>query len=205
MYYTFDFYFNFFIVNTYMIVALTQEEQNIVDYLAKQFPNDIYPNIDSKNNVYRYNIQNYTDINPQQQQNMYNLSLGQTSNTSLAQGGSRDIFNDRKEYLYTIYSNIVLKTFEFTIFSVLEENYNVVSFAELIRYSLYSYPNTFNVPAPISTTYTKLDNTDKPLTKCYFTLDVITAESFAFTNNDKISKFDIINTIPLSNTFPIFK
>lgn len=179
-------------------IILTQEENNITQYLCNVLNNDLFDK-GNKRNVYAYNEQFYLNITEQQQKNDINLSIGLKTTKILSQGGSKNIFDEEtKKYIKTQISMNYLKNFEIHVFSVKKSAEIVSQRAEIIRKALYYYSNTYNMPDMLYSNYYQLDNTGLACNDCYFNFDVITKEIYEV-KYDQIAGFDP-TIVPLPTT-----
>ena len=158
---------------------LTQEEQNIADYLSEILKNYVFVRKNGKSNFYIYNDMSFEDITDQQQKNDYNFALGVLNSSILGQGGHQTYKVEEKEdEYYTLFSIIVKKTFEMHVWSVNKNNSEVMIMGELTRKAIMNCPSIFQVGTDLNMYYRKLDNTTKPLNDAVFSFEIITEEIF---------------------------
>ena len=158
---------------------LTQEEQNIADYLKEVLKKYVFVRKDGKVNFYIYNDMTFDDITEQQQRNSYNFAVGVIRSSILSQGDHQTFKVEEKEdEYYTLFSTIVLKTFEMHVWSARKNNAEVMITAELTRKTMMNCPSIYQVGQDLNMYYRKVDNTTKPLNDAVFTFELISEEIY---------------------------
>lgn len=167
------------IASTYPVSTI--EEKDIGQYLMTSLPEYVFVRKNNQNNFYVYNDLHFYDITDQQQHNDYNIAVGCINAVTMGAGKQKDISftNDTGDEVLVHYGDIMLKTFEFHVWSVNKNNSETFQFAEMVRLAMKGYKDLFNLPSVLSSYYKKLDNTTKPLYDCVFTCEILVQETFA--------------------------